>query len=354
MTKEIRPEDHQNDPMTSSSQETFSTTTSASQNLETAPHNSCGDKLGRSHQARKDYWTIENDELIRVHVTARRLLFTPGCALDCPVDATRLQGRCITEIKPVTEKSTKQAIEDNAHRCNMPNKDLEYLWTGCTRFKMTRRTPTSSTTTKTADLFERYQGGRFPKHWTKEQLNKAKKRYKAMPEEFSSRSCRKVITPANCRSWIDAYKSRGYRWQFQELCSGSGRLSLTFLLTGMIAGISHAHLIKRYYKNATTSLLMRTPWLRRTVFHRARVPISRLQIYEKKNDINIKKYQHFTTSRRPATTSTRESEASPWSNLWPQQCSPRTPSNTSSTWMWSNANVLTNACLAQQLSSTSL
>ena len=67
-------------------------------------------------------------------------------------------------------------------------------------------------------------------------MDRTKKSYKAIPEEFYSCSGRKVIRPENCLAWLSVTSSKRLRWQFQELCSGSGRLSLTLLLTGMAVG----------------------------------------------------------------------------------------------------------------------
>ena len=66
--------------------------------------------------------------------------------------------------------------------------------------------------------------------------SKLKRRYKAIPEEFYSKSGMTPVTPENFRSWFGKMKGRGLRWHFWELFSGSGRLSLTLLLAGLMIG----------------------------------------------------------------------------------------------------------------------
>ena len=66
--------------------------------------------------------------------------------------------------------------------------------------------------------------------------NKLNKRYKAIPEEFYTKSGLRPVTPKNFKRWFNMARGRGLRWHFWELCSGSGRLSLTLLLAGLTIG----------------------------------------------------------------------------------------------------------------------
>ncbi|CAE7719225.1 unnamed protein product, partial [Symbiodinium necroappetens] len=81
-----------------------------------------------------------------------------------------------------------------------------------------------------------YEGDEFPKHWNDLERKTAAQQYASVPEEFYSRTKRKPITPANFGSWFSRTRGRGLRWHMQELCSGSGRLSLVAVLSGLLVG----------------------------------------------------------------------------------------------------------------------
>ena len=76
-----------------------------------------------------------------------------------------------------------------------------------------------------------YQGDRFPGHLPDHRLRYLQKMYKAVPEEFYSRTKKTPVTPHNARSWMR--KRRKGIFHFWEWCSGSGRLSLLALLSGL-------------------------------------------------------------------------------------------------------------------------
>ncbi|CAE7923876.1 unnamed protein product, partial [Symbiodinium necroappetens] len=128
--------------------------------------------------------------------------------------------------------------------------DLEYLWTGSTRFKILPETPVaafSSTSTTAADnlaemevldpvAFPCYGGDTFPSHWSEEQRATTARHYKAIPEEFYTKSGRRPITPDNMDAWLAAVKRRRLRLHAWEWFSGSGRLSLCLLMANMIVG----------------------------------------------------------------------------------------------------------------------
>ena len=65
---------------------------------------------------------------------------------------------------------------------------------------------------------------------------KLNRRYKAVPEEFYNKTGLRPVTPGNFDLWFSKARGRGLRWHFPEICSGSGRLSLTLLLAGLVIG----------------------------------------------------------------------------------------------------------------------
>ena len=89
-----------------------------------------------------------------------------------------------------------------------------------------------------AEDFPPYAGDTFPDHWDAARVSKAKSYYKAIPEEFYSRSGRRPITPRNAHAWISKATagSRKLRFQCWEWFSGSGRLSLVLLLANLAVG----------------------------------------------------------------------------------------------------------------------
>ena len=207
---------------------------------------------------KSDQWIIEQDNLVRLHHVPRRALFTPQCVTGCPISLDWLSGSRTTTITPVSRQAALKVLSDDFAKATIPNRDLEYLWTGRTTFplrtpnmasfiSMTASPPTSespsacSTLSQAGELdpqeFPRYGGDEFSDHWPEERRVKAKHYYKAIPEEFYTKSGRRVIKPKNVEKWLQQTSShKGLRWRFQEMCSGSGRLSLLLMLTGMIVG----------------------------------------------------------------------------------------------------------------------
>ena len=72
---------------------------------------------------------------------------------------------------------------------------------------------------------DRYDGDRFPTHWSEERARAAQVKYEAMPEEYYTSSGYPVVTPENFETFIAAHRDHPVRWDLQERCSGSGRLS---------------------------------------------------------------------------------------------------------------------------------
>eukprot|EP00435_Cladocopium_sp_Y103_P061866 s1483_g23.t1 len=82
------------------------------------------------------------------------------------------------------------------------------------------------------DKEQAYPGDRFPDHLPEGKLKYLSKLYRAIPEEYYSKTRRPPITPRNAKSW--ARQHRGGRFHLWEFCSGSGRLSLLALCAGLL------------------------------------------------------------------------------------------------------------------------
>ncbi|CAE7724343.1 unnamed protein product, partial [Symbiodinium necroappetens] len=191
-----------------------------------------------------DSWSLEGDYLVRRRKVPRRILFTPRCALDCPVDHAVIQAERTTYMSKIPRRLGEAVLRDDWETANTPNKDMEQLWIGRTVFKVrkAKEKAAASPTTTASDLsldpkdFPHYDGDMFPDHWSEDKKLKMHEKYKAIPEEFYTKSGRKPITPRNVKPWLKAAAGRGLRWQFWELCSGSGRLSLILMTASMMTG----------------------------------------------------------------------------------------------------------------------
>ena len=219
---------------------TFSTTTS---DLRRLSYDHCKpfleDPSDRRGRLANDSWAIEEHFLVRHHRVPRRVLFTPNGAPGLPVDELLLTGERETSIRPLPRRAERHLNDDWIHS-KVPNRDLGHLWTGVTKFRL--RTPgkalppdqlaSTNPSGEDVEIFPPYAGDSFPEHWPPERVKKAKQYYRAMPEEFYSQSGRRPITPRNFTAWMQKSRGRSLRLQFQELCSGSGRLSLLLLAAG--------------------------------------------------------------------------------------------------------------------------
>ena len=192
---------------------------------------------------KEDSWSLEDGYLVRYHNVPRRILFTPSCTSDCPTDPEMFLGERTTFLYLVPRKRGERVLQDDWIKSGNPNKDMEQLWTGRTVFKLRKPKKQLASTTATtseedldAALFPSYSGDMFPDHWTEEQKTQSSKKYRAMPEEFYTKSGRKPITPKNVDQWLQKASGRGLRWQFWEWCSGSGRLSLMLMAASMAVG----------------------------------------------------------------------------------------------------------------------
>ena len=81
-----------------------------------------------------------------------------------------------------------------------------------------------------------YYGDRWPDHWTARDKAQMSKYYDAMPEEFYSLLKLHVIGPEEAEAWCKQISRSFKTLHFAESMSGSGRLSLTALLSGMHIG----------------------------------------------------------------------------------------------------------------------
>ena len=190
-----------------------------------------------------DCWAIEEGYLVRHHHLPRRKLFSPQEASGCPTGHENILKERTTYMQMIPRKRGEMILEDNWRETQTPNKDMERLWTGKTVFKLRqvdKTLPVTASSELLAELspndFKNYAGDTFPSHWDDQLRQTMQERYKAIPEEFYTRSGRKPITPANMAAWVKASSGKGLRWQFWELCAGSGRLSLVLMTASMVVG----------------------------------------------------------------------------------------------------------------------
>ena len=180
-------------------------------------------------QPKADSWHLDGEYLVRRHHVPRRALFTPDCVLECPVDRSRISSFRTTTVRAVSNRSGPQLMEDDWKQARTPCKDVEYLWTGATKFKLlpvpvvTVPSPPTSMATATSSeetaldplLFPHYDGDRFPDHWSATRISKTAAYYRSIPEEYYSKSGRRPVAPSNFEAWMRQSKDRG---------SGSGVL----------------------------------------------------------------------------------------------------------------------------------
>ena len=81
--------------------------------------------------------------------------------------------------------------------------------------------------------FPKYQEDQLPEG---ADVPKLTKRYKALPEEYYTKTGMAPVTPKNFNKWFNRTKGKGLRWHFWELFSGTGRLSLVMFMAGLIVG----------------------------------------------------------------------------------------------------------------------
>ena len=184
----------------------------------------------------KDHWRIDeaDKKLIRVHVRPRLALFVPQQE-KCPVDISNIGRTRFSKIFYRDGSSEDRADEwpEDEHQ-----KLLHDRWTGETIFDILPAQPEEhivhdeNETVFHEDDIAAYEGDFFPDHLPEEHVRYLHKRYAALPELFYTRTRKKVIRPDNVRSWMRS-QPKGSRAHLWELCSGTGRLSLLALLSGL-------------------------------------------------------------------------------------------------------------------------
>ena len=81
-----------------------------------------------------------------------------------------------------------------------------------------------------------YTSDELPDHLSDDEIRRLKKDYNAMPEEFYTKTGRRVVTPSFFDEWFQEARSKKTKWHGWELCSGSGRFSLFCVLAGLTMG----------------------------------------------------------------------------------------------------------------------
>ena len=100
------------------------------------------------------------------------------------------------------------------------NPAVGFTWIGRTRFWSA---PSSNNLNYSTEYPMTYEGDNFPDGLEDNKISRLNAHYKAVPEEFYSKSSRPVLRPhQNFQRWKKQRQRKANLW---ELCSGSGRLS---------------------------------------------------------------------------------------------------------------------------------
>ena len=85
---------------------------------------------------KQDHWILDkkNKQLIRVHITPRKALFTPNGAKECPINPDHISRERTTEIIDASAGGDPDILEDNWRLTSQANKPMINLWTGKTIF----------------------------------------------------------------------------------------------------------------------------------------------------------------------------------------------------------------------------
>ena len=85
---------------------------------------------------KQDHWILDkkNKQLIRVHITPRKALFTPNKAKECPINPDNISRERSTEIIDASEGGDPDILEDNWRLTSQANKPMINLWIGKTIF----------------------------------------------------------------------------------------------------------------------------------------------------------------------------------------------------------------------------
>ena len=85
---------------------------------------------------KQDHWILDkkNKQLIRVHITPRKALFTPNGTKECPINPDNTSRERTTEIIDASAGGDPDILEDNWRLTSQANKPMINLWTGKTIF----------------------------------------------------------------------------------------------------------------------------------------------------------------------------------------------------------------------------
>ncbi|CAE7242490.1 RE2 [Symbiodinium sp. CCMP2592] len=98
---------------------------------------SSSSRIPVSEKKQRDYWRLERDLVVRVHVVPRLKMFSPADADDCPVIVGDLEPSRATEAKWVDRRDGDgESFEDHWFGVKNPRASLRKHWTGETVFKL--------------------------------------------------------------------------------------------------------------------------------------------------------------------------------------------------------------------------
>eukprot|EP00438_Fugacium_kawagutii_P029807 Skav231475 [mRNA] locus=scaffold1100:530653:539709:- [translate_table: standard] len=204
---------------------------------ELSPQSSMSDaqsrRLTQMIPRQRDNWTTDGHWLIREHRVPRRTMYTPQCAKDCPVPLDKILSVRRVEIHYLDDEHDDQH-EDNWHNPVSAHRDLGRPWTGRTYFLLQDDMGCYwAQKRKLDEWFPKYTHDCFP-FTDEKKLTELRREYRAMPEEFYTKSGRRVVTPDNVDQWLKELRRDGKpECHFMELYSGSGRLSLAMATAGL-------------------------------------------------------------------------------------------------------------------------
>ena len=201
------------------------------------------------HQHR-DHWQKNGNQWIRHHVRERSNLFVPQNS-KFPDRLSTLTTERWTTLH--YDDGTSEVLQDEWTDEQNGQRPVHRKWTGTTVFQVKEntkdlntqhQTPPSEKIPETIHLadfddyvFQEnelrvYEEDHFPEHIPEHKRSYLQKFYKAVPEEFYTRLKRAPVTPSNCLEWLERVKKKK-KFHFWELCSGSSRLTLLALMSGL-------------------------------------------------------------------------------------------------------------------------
>ena len=193
-------------------------------------------------ERKEDIWVIDGKWLIREHHMSRRTMYTPNCSKTTPVEIQDITGVRRTEIHYLPTagypEGETHVIEDDWKDAHVAHQDLERPWKGKTMFLIHDHLEEYWQNRKDLETWlPHYFGDRFP-DFDENKIRELYHEYKAMPEEFYTKSGKRPVTPDNVDQWLREVRKQHNNpsWHFVELFSGSGRLSLTMATAGLSVG----------------------------------------------------------------------------------------------------------------------